>query len=130
VSPELAAAILQGYNNYWSVRVRAMGDPSDTSIDLDSVMANDELSAAQQTLAEYRDNGEAYQTTVHHDIWITEAATNGAEIVDQFTATTLKLDPDTKQPVETTPEVEHITGRFLLEPIGGVWKVVGRAQED
>src|SRR5579864_7608573 len=40
--PELAAAILQGYDNYWSVRVRAMGDPADTNIDLTSVMAGDE----------------------------------------------------------------------------------------
>ena len=130
VPAELASAILQGYDNYWSVRVRAMGDPSDSSIDLESVMANEELAAARQTLGEYRDDGEAYQATIHHQIWITQANPGRAEIVDQFTATTLKLDPGTKQPVETTPQVEHITGRFLLQPIGGVWKVVGRAQED
>jgi hypothetical protein len=130
VSPELAAAIIQGYDNYWSVRVRAMGDPADTSIDLESVMTNDELSAAHETLAQYRDNGEAYQATIHHQIWITKATSSVAEIVDQFTATTIKLDPQTKQPVETTPQVEHITGRFLLQPIDGVWKVIGRAQED
>jgi hypothetical protein len=130
VSPELAAAIIQGYDNYWSVRVRAMGDPANGSIDLQSVMANDELAAANQTLAEYRDNGEAYEATIHHQIWITRATSNLAEIVDQFTATTVKLDPETKQPVETTPQVEHITGRFLLQPMDGVWKVVGRGQED
>lgn len=50
-----------------------MGDPADTSIDLEFVMANDELSAAHETLAEYRDNGEAYQATIHHQIWITKA---------------------------------------------------------
>jgi hypothetical protein len=130
VPSDLAAAIIQGYDNYWSVRVRAMGDPSDSSIDLESVMANEELAAARQTLGEYRDDGEAYQATIHHQIWITQANPGAAEIVDQFTATTLKLDPGTKQPVETTAQVEHITGRFLLQPIGGVWKVVGRAQED
>lgn len=130
IPPELAAAIIQGYDNYWSVRVRAMGDPSDTSVDLESVMASNELAAAYETLAQYRDDGEAYEATVHHQIWITRATSNAAEIVDQFTATTIKLDPQTKQPVETTPQVEHITGRFLLQPMDGVWKVVGRAQED
>ena len=130
VSPELAAAIIQGYDNYWSVRVRAIGDPADTSIGLESVMAGQELSAAYETLAEYRDAGEAYQATVHHQIWLTQATSNAAEIVDRFTATTIKLDPQTKQPVETTPQVEHITGRFLLQSVDGVWKVVGRRQED
>ena len=130
VPPELAAAIIQGYDDYWSIRVRALGDPADTSIDLESVMANDELSAAYKTLAQYRDDGEAYQATVHHQIWITRATSRSAEIVDRFTATTIKLDPQTKQPVETTPQVEHITGRFLLEATNGVWKVIGRAQED
>jgi hypothetical protein len=130
VPPELAAAIIQGYDEYWSIRVRALGNPADTSIDLESVMANDELSAAYKTLAQYRDDGEAYQATVHHQIWITRATSNSAEIVDRFTATTIKLDPQTKQPVETTPQVEHITGRFLLQATNGVWKVIGRTQED
>jgi len=28
VPADLAAAIIQGYDNYWSVRVKAMGDPT------------------------------------------------------------------------------------------------------
>jgi hypothetical protein len=130
VSPELAAAIINGYDNYWSVRVRAMGDPTSGSIDLESVMAGDELAAAYKTLSEYRDGGEAYQATVDHQIWITRATPNAAEVVDRFTASTLKLDPETKEPVEATPQVEQITGRFVLQTINGVWKVVGRSQED
>ena len=130
VSPELAAAIINGYDNYWSVRVRAMGDPTSASIDLESVMAGDELAAAYKTLSEYRDGGEAYQATVDHQIWITRATPNAAEVVDRFTASTLKLDPETKEPVEATPQVEQITGRFVLQTINGVWKVVGRSQED
>jgi len=125
VSSELATAILQGYDSYWSVRVRAMGDPSNTSIDLESVMAGDELTAAHKTLAEYRDGGEAYRTTVDHKVWITRATTDEAEVVDQYTANTLKLDPETKEPVESQPEVEHLTGKFLLQRFDGVWKVVG-----
>jgi len=130
VSPELAAAIINGYDNYWSVRVRAMGDPTSASIDLESVMAGDELAAAYKTLSEYRDGGEAYQATVDHQIWITRATPNAAEVVDRFTASTLKLDPETKEPVEAKPQVEQITGRFVLQTINGVWKVVGRSQED
>src|SRR6516162_9298987 len=41
VPAELAAAIIQGYDNYWSVRVQASGDPNNPSVDLGSVMADD-----------------------------------------------------------------------------------------
>ena len=34
VPAELAAQIIQGYENYWSVRVQASGDPNDPSVDL------------------------------------------------------------------------------------------------
>jgi hypothetical protein len=124
VSTELAAAIIQGYDNYWSVRVRAMGDPGDTSVDLASVMDGDELAVARKTMSEYQSAGEAYQTSVKHQIWITRATPTEADIVDQYTASTLKIDPTTKDPVEPEPEVEQLTGKFALESIDGSWKVV------
>jgi hypothetical protein len=124
VPPELAAAIIQGYNNYWSVRVRAMGDPGDTSIDLASVMAGDELAIARKTLAEYQSDGQAFETTVKHQIWITRASEREADVVDQYTATTLKIDPTTKLPVEPQAEVEQLTGVFSLQSFDGTWKVV------
>jgi hypothetical protein len=124
VPAELAAAIIQGYDNYWSVRVRAMGDPGGTSLDLASVMDGDELAVAQKTLSEYQNAGEAYQTTVKHQIWITRATPTEADIVDQYTASTLRIDPTTKDPVEPEPEVEQLTGMFALESIDGAWKVV------
>ena len=124
VPPELAAAIIKGYNDYWSVRVRAMGDPGDTSVDLESVMAGDELAIARKTLAEYQNDGQAFQTTVKHQIWITRASPDQADIVDQYIASTLKVDPATKQPVESQPEIEQLTGKFSLQSFNGDWKVV------
>jgi hypothetical protein len=70
---DLANAILQGYSNYWTVRLNAIRDPNDTSIDLESVMAGNELIGAQKTLAQYRDAGEAFDTSVKHTVWITNA---------------------------------------------------------
>jgi hypothetical protein len=129
VSPELAAAIIQGYDNYWSVRVRAMGNPSDTSIDLASVMAGDELQTAYKTMADYRDAGEAFQTTVHHKIWITHATTDEAAVVDWFTGESVKIDPSTKEPVNSDQVEEQFTSTFLLQNFGGTWKVVGQSQD-
>jgi len=129
VSPELAAAIINGYDNYWSVRVRAMGDPTNTSIDLESVMAGDELAAAYKTLNDYRDAGEAFQTTVDHQIWITRATQDEAAVMDRFSGKSVKIDLATKAPVSTDDIVERFTSTFLLKNFNGTWKVVGQTQE-
>jgi hypothetical protein len=121
---DLASAILQGYTNYWTVRVNAMRDPTDPSIDLGSVMAGSELIGAQKTIAQYRDAGEAFASDVKHTIWITSASSDNAVIVDQFTSTTLRVDPDTKAPLDGTPSIENRTDTFEMQHVDGAWKVV------
>lgn len=121
---DLARAILNGFSNYWSVRVNAMRDPNDSSVDLESVMSDSELAGARKTLAEYRDAGEAFDTRVSHTIWITSATADEAVIVDQYTANALKLDLDTKVPLEASPTPETRTDTFVLRQMDGVWKVV------
>jgi hypothetical protein len=124
VPADLAAAIVQGYSNYWSVRVRAERDPSDATVDLESVMAGNELVGARRTLSEYVEAGEAFETSVKHQIWITSATTDQAVIVDRYSATTSKLDPETKIPLHSNPTVENRTDTFVLHRLDGVWKVV------
>jgi hypothetical protein len=121
---DLANAILQGYTNYWTVRVNAMRDPTDTTIDLGSVMTGDELVGAQKTIDQYRQAHQAFESDVKHTIWITSANADKAVIVDQFTATTLPVDPDTKAPLDANPSVESRTDTFELQHLDGAWKVV------
>jgi hypothetical protein len=126
VSPELAAAIIQGYDNYWSVRVRASGDPNDTSLDLGSVMADAELQAAKTTLAQYRQEGIAFRTTVHHQIWITDATSSAATVVDKYSGESVRLNLETKEPDGSAPVNESFADMFVLNNIDGVWKVVSQ----
>jgi hypothetical protein len=121
---DLAAAILNGYSKYWWVRQNATRDPNDQSMDLESVMAGNELAGARKTLAEYRDAGEAFDTNVKHTVWITSATNDRAVIVDHYTANSIKLDPETKAPLETNPTPETRTDTFVLQYIDGTWKVV------
>jgi hypothetical protein len=95
---DLAQAILQGYSNYWTIRIQAMRDPNDTSVDLESVMSGTELAIAQKTIADYRGRGEAYSTKVSHQVWITNVTPTEATIVDLYTATSQVLDPATSEP--------------------------------
>jgi hypothetical protein len=131
ISPELAREILQGYSDYWSVRVRAMRDPSDANLELDSAMAGTELARAQQVLADYQQQGKAYVVDVRHQIWITQATSTEAAVVDAYLATSLPVDPDTKQPLnpDAGPNIEYLQTTFLLENVGGSWKVTDQQGE-
>jgi hypothetical protein len=126
---DLAAAIVQGYSNYWTVRIAAMRDPTDTTIQLDSVMAGDELQGAYKTLTQYRDVGEAFNTTVRHQIWITSATNDEAVIVDRYIGSTTRLDPVTQTSLGSEPIIQNFSDRFVLQKIDGAWKVVGESPE-
>jgi hypothetical protein len=126
---DLSQAILQGYSNYWTVRLNAMRDPNDASIDLESVMAGNELVGAQNTIARYQGEAEAGYATVHHTIWITSASPDSAVIVDRYTGNITPLDPNTGQPNGAAPVVQELSDRFFLKKIDGVWKVVQEEPE-
>jgi len=102
---------------------------TDTNIHLESVMTGDELQSANKTLAQYRDAGDAFDTTVRHQIWITSATNEQAVIVDRYSGTTIRLDPVTGAPVGSEPIVQNFSDRFVLQNIDGVWKVVGESPE-
>jgi hypothetical protein len=82
-------------------------------------------------MSDYRDRGEAYKTDVHHQVWITDASPTGATVVDVYTATSVSLDPTTKQPLDNSqPIVEQRRDAFRLALIDGSWKVVDEPPED
>jgi hypothetical protein len=126
----LANAILQGYTNYWNIRVKAMRDPADTTIDLESTMAGTELGIARKTMADYQARGEAYYSDVHHQIWITSADPSDATVIDVYTVISQPLDPETKEPLNSAPIVEHARDQFQLQLVDGAWKVVDEPPED
>lgn len=126
----MAAQILDAYSHYWSVRVLATADPERTDLDLGSVMSDVELTTAQKTLSEYQAQGKAYRTTVDHHVWITYAAPDQAQLTDQLTLTSEKLDLATKEPMPGAPIVEQQTTGFLLRNADGIWKVADERAED
>src|SRR5216684_203214 len=121
-----AAAIVQGYSNYWTVRVNALRDPDPANPDLENVMVGAELSRAQQLLSGYQQQGTAYESDVKHQIWITQASPDVATVVDRYVATSVKVQPTSLEPVTpgSAPNVERLTTTFSLQNIGGTWKVV------
>ncbi len=129
IDPALAAQVLQAYQSYWTVRVHAMAEPTSTDIDLGSVMADVELTTAQKTLADYRSEGKAYRTSVEHHAQPMSITASEAVIVDEYVGTSVKLDPETGEPLAGEPTVEQYKDVFVLRPVGGVWKVVDEHAE-
>jgi hypothetical protein len=74
---------------------------------------------ARKTLAEMRDNNEAGYSTVKHTIWITHTTDQAAVIVDRYVAQTLKLDPESKAPVQSAPAIEQYSDTFQLQNFDG-----------
>jgi len=132
IDPNLAAQVLQAYQSYWAVRLHAMDDPFAPDLNLDSVMAGDELEGARRSVAQYQDEGGAYQTQVDHNAEPEYITAKEALIVDQYRTSAVRLDPETKKPIDGQPLTEERTEAFLLQQIDGAWKVVGepaRAQQ-
>ncbi len=132
IDPNLAAQVLQAYQSYWAVRLHAMDDPFAPDLNLDSVMAGDELEGARRSVAQYQDEGRAYQTQVDHNAEPKYITAKEALIVDQYRTSAVRLDPETKKPIDGQPLTEERTEAFLLQQIDGAWKVVGepaRAQQ-
>jgi len=126
VDANLANTVVDAYIRYWDVRAHATGDPFASGLDADlaGVMAGTELAKAQQSVADFRADGKVYLVHVDHQIQLKRATSQEALIVDQFTSTARRIDPDTSLPVESQPLIEHRTDAFLLRPIDGTWKVV------
>lgn len=130
IDADLAAQVLNAYSRYWSVRVLAMADPARTDLDLESVMADKELTGARKTLSDLQEQGKAARSSVEHHLWVTYASPDQAQVLDEFTTTSEKLDPATKEPVDAAAIIEHQRTTFLLQNNDGRWKVVDERAED
>jgi hypothetical protein len=126
VDAHLANIVLDAYMRYWDARARATGDPFAPGLDeqLAGVMAGVELAKAQQSVLDFRLDGRLYLVHADHEIELQRVTTQEALLVDRFTATAQRIDPDTRLPVNSPPVVEQRRDAFLLRPIEGTWKVV------
>lgn len=129
VDPNAAEAALKAYLAYWDVRVRAMADPSATDLDLESVMAGVELARAREVLGQWSQEGRAYRTEIDHQVRVATATPGEAVIFDQYVTTSIRIDPATKEPLGNEPAVEQLRTTFVLQKIGGTFKVADQRGE-
>jgi hypothetical protein len=119
----LVSEITDAFQNYSAVRAEA-----EWSLDgsrLAEIMPDPELSGSLRYLDELRATGRAVRTNVEHNMRITRATADEAEIVDEVSDWSVYVDLVTRQPLQPDPAGRQLTEIYFLRKIDGVWKVVG-----
>jgi hypothetical protein len=125
VTPALQDEISRAYARYWDVRAEAFWSLDDSQ--LNSVMADNELTGALQTLNEIRSEGRAGATLVTHKPVIVRATSDEAQIFDDIADQSFYVDPATKEPLSSPGEAKPLVGFYFLHKLNGDWKVVDEA---
>jgi hypothetical protein len=121
--PALLAQITDAFQTYSDIRAEA-----EWSLDgsrLTEIMPGAELAGSLKYLDELRASGRAVRTTVEHNMRVTRASADEAEVVDDLTDWSVYVDAITKQSIQPESAARHVTEVYFLRKIDGVWKVVG-----
>jgi hypothetical protein len=121
--PALLAEITDAFQKYSDIRAEA-----EWSLDgsrLTEIMPGAELAGSLEYLDELRASGRAVRTKVEHNVRITRAIADEAEVVDDVTDWSVYVDAVTRQPLQPEPAGKELTEVYFLRKIDGVWKVVG-----
>jgi hypothetical protein len=126
--PEVAAAVSDAYQRYWSVRADALLNLDPTG--LDQVAAGDELAALEKNIKDLRAQGRAVKTDVQHHLSVLTAFDDKALVSDRVRDSSVYVNPEDDQPLpgEVAPsspdEAPEVTSVYELQLVDGTWKVV------
>jgi len=110
----------RAYLEHWDVYAEAL-----LSLDgsrLPDVLAGAALEAVQKQLEELRAADQPARVRVEHRYRITIINDRTAVVDDRYVNHTVRLDPDTLEPIESDPN-QRVHKSYTLKKVGGVWKV-------
>jgi hypothetical protein len=114
---------MDAFQRYSDVRAEA-----EWSLDgsrLTEIMPGAELAGSLHYLDELRASGRAVRTKVGHNVRVSRALADEAEVVDDVTDWSVYVDAVTRQPLQPEPAGRQLREVYFLRKIDGVWKVVG-----
>lgn len=116
---EIKAQVESAYLRYWTVWTEA-AEELDPSI-LDEVMTGPALEKARETIEAARERNDPIRIRVEHNYQIL-LVPEFATVDDTFVDRSVRLDPETRQPVG--PESNETTrNSYTLRKVGDRWKV-------
>lgn len=120
-SPKSAEAeVEQAYLKYWDATAEALLklDPAG----LDEALTGSALEVTRELVDDQRRKNQPVRVRVEHNYRIVIVDESIATVDDQFIEHSVRLDPQTMQPVEPDPN-KRIRNSYTLRKVSGRWKV-------
>ena len=126
--PDVAAAVSDAYQRYWSVRADALLRLDPTG--LDQIAAGDELAALDKNIEDLRAQGRAVKTDVQHHMSVLTVFEDKALVSDRVRDSSVYVSREDHQPLpgqvapSSPDQAPEVTSIYELELVDGTWKVV------
>jgi hypothetical protein len=117
---DVHAQVEAGYLAFWD-SWKVANDKLDPA-PLDQTMTGSALAAARELIQKQQQKNQPVRVEVAHKYAITLLDTQTASLDDQFIDHSVRLDPNTRQPVEKDPN-HKVHNTYTLRKVDGQWKV-------
>lgn len=114
------AQVEQSYLDFWDTWTEALLqlDPSP----LDQVAMGDGLQVLQSQVEEQQKLNQPVRIKVEHSYTILITSTDTASVDDRYVNHSVRLDPQTKEPIEPDPN-QQVRKSYTLKKVEGRWKI-------
>lgn len=110
----------QAYLRHWDVYAEALLKLETSR--LPEVLAGNALTTVTQQVEEQRTNRQPVRIRVEHDYQIVITNDTTASIEDNYINHSVRLDPNTMEPIEKDPN-QKVRKSYTLKKVNGSWKV-------
>jgi hypothetical protein len=126
-STDVRAQVEQAYLHAWDVWAEALLelDPSR----LPEVLTGRALQAVQQRLEEQREKNQPVRLRAEHNYRILIIDQTTASVDDRYVNHSVRLDPDTLEPIAEDPN-QRLRTSFTMRLVDGTWKIAEIIESD
>jgi hypothetical protein len=117
----LSNEVLQAYHQFWQVRAEALYELDASK--LVGVTAGTLLEGERRAIENLRAQNQAQQVDVDHNARVLHATHDDAAVEDVYLSRTVRVDAESKAPLEPVPSASWRLA-YRLRKLDGVWKVV------
>lgn len=108
------------YLAFWDTFARALLELEPNL--LDEVATGEALTVLKEQAQEQKDQNQPVQVRVEHNYTIQIIDDSTASVEDRYVSHNVRLDPETKEPIESDPN-EQLHYSYTLRKVDGRWKV-------
>lgn len=117
---DVRTQVEQAYLGHWDVYADALLKLDASR--LPEVLAGNALTTVTQQVEEQKRNNQPVRIRVEHDYRIVLTNDTTASIEDNYINHSVRLDPNTMQPIEKDPN-QKVRKSYTLKKVNGSWKV-------